>query len=69
MIFVLIIVINNGYSDHSNIKQGGNGLIDQFEKALMSKHVDVSCSADKTIHILCRINIKMNIDAVHYLLP
>jgi hypothetical protein len=65
------------YSKFTDIKQVWNGLVEQFENALLSKQVDVSCPADKTVYVLCTVYIKVYVhsmndfisnDTVHHLL-
>ena len=55
-------------SNHFNIKDARNGLVDQFEKTLMGKHIDMCSSTDKTVHILGAINVEKDVYSMNNLI-
>lgn len=54
-------------SNHSDIEEVGDGLVDELEEALVGEEVDVGRSADEAVHVLGRIDVEMHVDSVNYL--
>ena len=59
---------HNYHSNHFDVKESRNSLMDEFKDTLMGQHVDVGSSSDEAIHVLGRADIEEDINTVDYLL-
>ena len=58
----------NYHSNHFDVKESRNGLMDEFEDTLMRQHVDVGSSSNETVHVLGRADVEEDVYTVDYLL-